>query len=154
MLAPRLGCPFVDLDQKIENDTKMSIPHIFEIYGEKHFRELEKKAVREVSEKRGIVIATGGGTVTDEENFRLLKNSGVIICLTTDPEEILNRTARRGERPVLDSGGTERLATIKRLLEERRKFYDKADYKIDTTEWSPLQIIDDICRYVNRWKGG
>ena len=147
LLATRLGRPFVDIDKKIEAEQKLSIPKIFERFGEEHFRALEKSAVKELSERRGLVIATGGGTVKDEENLRLLKSSGVLICLTTEPEEIFARTARRGERPVLDGGGSERLETIKKLLAERKKFYDRADYQVDTTDWSPLQIIDDICQF-------
>ncbi len=152
LLATKLGRPFIDIDKKIEDETQMSIPKIFEQYGEAHFRELEKNAVKELSERRGLVIATGGGTIKDEENLTLLKSSGVMICLTTEPEEILNRTARRGERPVLDGGGDERLATIKKLLAERKKFYDRADYQVDTTEWSPIQIIDDICKYLRQFR--
>ena len=152
LLATRLGRPFVDIDKKIEAEQKLSIPKIFEQFGEEHFRALERAAVRELSERRGLVIATGGGTVKDEENLRLLKDSGVLICLTTEPEEIFSRTARRGERPVLDGGGNERLETIKRLLAERKKFYDRADYQVDTTEWSPLQIIDDICKYLRQFR--
>ena len=146
LLANKLGRGFVDLDQKIERDAGMTIPKIFELHGEKYFRELEKKAVREVSERKNLVIATGGGTVKDAENVRLLKNSGVIICLTTDPEEIFRRTERRGERPLLDNN-EQRLETIKKLLAEREIFYSKADYTIDTTNWSPLQIMNDICEH-------
>lgn len=152
LLATKLGRPFVDIDKKIEDETQLSIPQIFEQFGEAHFRELEKAAVKELSERRGLVIATGGGTVKDEENIRLLKNSGIIICLTTEPEEILNRTARRGERPLLDGGGNERLETIKKLLAERKKFYDRADYQIDTTNWSPIQIVDNICKYLRQFR--
>lgn len=152
LLATRLGRPFVDIDKKIESEQKLSIPKIFEQFGESHFRELEKSAVRELSERRGLVIATGGGTVKDAENLRLLKNSGLLICLTCSPEEILSRTQRRGERPVLDGGGDERLETIKKLLAERKEFYDRADYHVDTTEWSPLQIIDDISRYLRQFR--
>ena len=147
LLANKLGRGFVDLDQKIERDAGMTIPKIFELHGEKYFRELEKKAVREVSERKNLVIATGGGTVKDSENIQLLKSSGVIVCLTCEPEEIFRRTERRGERPVLDGGGEERLETIKKLLAEREKFYSQADYKIDTTDWSPLQIMGDICSH-------
>lgn len=146
LLAEKLGRSFIDLDQKIEQDTGLTVPQIFEMYGEKYFRELEKKAVEEVSQRRNLVIATGGGTVKDEENIRMLKSSGMIICLTTEPEEIFRRTERRGERPVLD-GGEDRLATIKKLLAERQKFYAQADYTVDTTDWSPLQIMNDICRH-------
>ena len=152
MLATKLGRPFFDIDKKIEDEAHLSIPKIFERFGEEHFRELERVAVKELSERRGLVISTGGGTIKDAENLRLLKNSGVMICLTTEPEEIFNRTARRGERPVLDGGGDERLATIKKLLAERQKFYERADYTVDTTEWSPIQIVDDICRYLRQFR--
>lgn len=145
LLAQKLGRGFIDLDEKIERDSGLTIPEIFEKYGEKYFRELEKAAVKEVSTRKNIIIATGGGTVKDEENLNLLKNSGVIICLTTAPEEIFRRTERRGERPVLDGGGDERLETIKKLLAEREKFYSQADFNIDTTNWSPLQIVNEIC---------
>ena len=152
VLAAKLGRPFVDIDRKIEVEQQLSIPKIFEQFGEEHFRNLERAAVRELSERRGLVIATGGGTVKDAENLRLLKNSGVIICLTCSPEEILSRTTRRGERPVLDGGGSERLETIKRLLAERKEFYDCADYHVDTTNWSPLQIVDDICKHLRQFR--
>lgn len=146
LLAEKLGRAFVDLDQKIEQDTGLSIPKIFELHGEKYFRELEKKAVAEISQRKNLVVATGGGTVQDEENLRLLKNSGMLVCLTTTPEEIFNRTERRGERPILDSDN-DRLKTIKELLAKRQKYYAQADYTIDTTDWSPLQIISDILKH-------
>ena len=152
MLASKLGCAFVDLDHKIEDDNDMTIPEIFQKYGETHFRELEKQAVKETTGRRGIVIATGGGTIKDTENMQLLRESGVVICLTADVDEILSRTESKGERPVLDAKDKaqgDRRAAIEKLLEERRIFYDQADYKVDTTDWSPMQIIDDICRYVD-----
>ncbi|MCR5833529.1 MAG: shikimate kinase [Selenomonadaceae bacterium] len=152
MLSAKLGRPFIDIDKKIEEDTQMSIPKIFEQYGEEHFRKLEREAVKELSDKRGMIIATGGGTVKDIENVRLLKKSGVLICLTATPEEIYRRTARRGERPLLDGGGNERLNTIKKLLAERKDIYSRADYYVDTTSWSPIQIVDDICRYVKHFR--
>lgn len=147
LLANKLGRGFVDLDLKIERESEMTISEIFSKHGEEYFRELERQAVRDVTAKKNLVIATGGGTVKDSENMRLLKNSGVIVCLTTEPEEIFLRTMRRGERPVLDSSNDERLATIKKLLAERQEFYSQADYTIDTTDWSPLQIMNDICSH-------
>ena len=146
LLAEKLGRGFIDIDQKIEQDAGISIPQIFERYGEKYFRELEKKTVEEITKRHGLIIATGGGTVKDEDNMRMLKSSGLIVCLTTEPEEIFRRTERRGERPILD-GGEDRLQTIKKLLSERQKFYAQADYTIDTTDWSPLQIMNDICKH-------
>ena len=149
MLANKLGCAFVDLDRKIETDNGMSIPDIFKTYGEPHFRKLERNAVEEVAQRRGIVIATGGGTVKDPRNVELLKAGGIMICLTTSVDEIFNRTAVQGERPVLDGRHQDhgdRRAAIEKLLDERKQFYDQADYKLDTTDWSPLKLVDDIIK--------
>ena len=138
MLASRLGCALVDLDQYIEAKEGMSIPEVFATKGEAYFRGKEREAVREVSQRRGIVIATGGGTVKDEENLRLLKERGVLICLTADVDTILERTARRGERPMLDREGDRREA-VEKLLESRRAAYGCADFAIDTSRLSPMQ---------------
>ena len=118
LLANKLGRGFVDLDQKIEHDSGMTIPKIFELYGEKYFRELEKKAVREVCERKNLVIATGGGTVKDSENVRLLKSSGKIVCLTCEPEEIFRRTERRGEdcKPSKNFWRSEKNFTAKPII--------------------------------------
>ena len=151
MLAAKLGCAFVDLDQKIEADADMSIPDIFKRFGEAHFRRLERDAVKEVAERRGIVIATGGGTVKDARNVQLLKEHGLIVCLTTSIDELLNRTAVQGERPVLDrdhqSEGSRR-AAIEKLLAERQQYYSQADYTLDTTDWSPMKLVEDIIKFV------
>ena len=53
---------------------------------------------------------------------------------------------------IFGKSGNERLETIKKLLAERKEFYDRADYQVDTTAWSPLQIIDDICRYLRQFR--
>ena len=151
MLASKLGCAFVDLDQKIEADCGMPIPDIFRLHGEDHFRRLERQAVADVADRRGIVIATGGGTVKDPDNVKRLREHGLIICLTCSVDEILKRTAVAGERPVLDSrqqSDGDRRAAIEKLLNERQHFYTQADYTLDTTDWSPLELVDNIIKFV------
>lgn len=150
-LAARMSCSFVDVDHKIEEKAGMRIPEIFEKYGEEHFRACEGEAVRELSDCRGMVIATGGGTVKDPENLKLLRQRGVIICLTANVDTILARTSRKGKRPLLDAAdGDERRKIIEKLMEERKDLYSQADYKVDTSEKSPFQIIDDIHRFLKR----
>ena len=150
-LASRMGCAFVDIDHKIEENVGMRIPEIFEKYGEEHFRACEREAVREVANSRGMVIATGGGTVKDPENVKLLRQKGVIICLTANVDTILARTSRKGKRPLLDAADKdERRGIIERLMEERKGLYSQADYQVDTSERSPFQIIEDIHRFLKR----
>ena len=146
-LATRLGCAFIDLDKYIESKEKMSIPEIFAAKGEAYFREKEREAVREVVGRKGAVIATGGGTIKDEENFAALKNRGVIVCLTADVDTILARTSRRGERPVLD-GQADRRKGIEELLASRQAMYARADYSVDTSSLSPMQVTEEIMGFL------
>ena len=146
-LANRLGCAFIDLDKYIEIKEEMSIPEIFAAKGETYFREKEREAVREVVQRKNAVIATGGGTIKDEENFVLLKERGVLVCLTADVDTILQRTARRGERPMLDAQA-DRRKTIEDLLASRRAMYARADFTVDTSLLSPMQVTEEIVDFL------
>lgn len=146
-LATRLGCAFIDLDKYIESRENMSIPEMFAAKGEAYFREKEREAVRAVVRRKGVVIATGGGTIKDEGNFALLKERGVIICLTADVDTILARTARRGERPMLD-GQEDRRKGVEELLASRQRMYERADFAIDTSTLSPLQVTEEVLSFL------
>ena len=97
------------------------------------------------------MIATGGGTVKDAANVAALKKSGAIICLTASIDAVLARTAHVGARPVLDQKDAgDRRRAVEELMEERRDLYAVADYSVDTSELSPLQVVDDIVGYLKR----
>ena len=148
-LATRLGFSFLDLDQAIEAEAGMTIPQIFEQFGEEGFRTREREAVRKAADRRNTVISTGGGVVKNEENMKALRAHGVVGCLTADVDTILARTAARGQRPVLagrDDG--DRRAAVEALMQERAPLYAVADYTVDTSEWSPLLVVDDIVKYL------
>ncbi len=146
-LATRLGCAFIDLDKYIENKEKMGIPEIFATKGETYFREKEREAVREVAQRKGVIIATGGGAVKDEENVALLKERGIIVCLSADVDTILQRTARRGERPMLD-GQEDRRKGVEELLASRQAMYARADFTVDTSLLSPMQVTEEIVDFL------
>ena len=145
VLAQRLGKAFIDMDSRIEEEYGQTIPQMFETKGEAYFRQCEKEMVKKVAGRANAVISTGGGTIKDAENVALLKQSGLLVCLTAQPEVILERTERKGERPVLDGADEgDRLSAIESLLAEREQFYRQADFAIDTTELSPLQVVERI----------
>lgn len=149
MLAAKLGAAFIDMDQKIEEETGMSIPDMFAQKGEAYFREQEHKLVQRLSVRRNAVISTGGGTVKNPDNVALLKDSGVIVCLSASVDTILERTSHRGTRPVLDNEdhGNRRQA-VEKLMKERRALYKQSDFTVDTSELSPLQVVDCIVRFL------
>ena len=153
LLATRLGCAFHDLDKKIEEQHGMSIPAMFAQHGEPYFRAREKEAVRDAAGRTNLVIATGGGTVKDPENIALLRQNGVLVALTADVDTILQRTAARGVRPVLDRADAgDRRAAVMRLLEERRTLYEEADIAVDTSGRSPLEAAEYIVQATRIWR--
>ena len=153
LLAVRLGCAFHDLDKKIEAWCGMTIPAMFEQHGEAYFRAREKEAVRAVSARMNLVIATGGGTVKDAENVALLRQNGILVALTADVDTILQRTAARGTRPVLDGADAgDRRAAVVRLLEERSSLYETADITVDTSGRAPLEVAEYIVQATRIWR--
>lgn len=147
MLAQRLGCAFIDMDVKIEEEAGMSIPEIFAKFGEEHFRKLEHELALKLSARRNAVISTGGGTVKNPANVEALKKSGVMVCLKANVDTVLERTQNRGTRPVLDKEDKgDRRQAVEKLLAERAELYKQADFAVDTSELSPLQVVEIIAK--------
>jgi shikimate kinase len=142
-LAQRLKMKFVDMDREIEKITGLSVSDIFKRHGEIRFRSEEKLLVNRLASKNGLVIATGGGVVLDQENMEGLRRNGVIICLEATPTEIFQRVNRRkGTRPLLKKNT--QVGDIEEMLQARESFYARADYRINTSDKNPEQISNEI----------
>ncbi len=113
MLAKRLDMKFIDLDRYIVNAEKMTIPEIFEKYGEPHFRGLEAKYIRELS--GGCVVATGGGALMNDETAKYARESGVTVYINTSFEECYRRI----------EGDTNRPLVMKNTKEQLNELYDR-----------------------------
>jgi len=145
-LAKRLGMKFVDIDDVIEEREGMNISDIFEKKGEPYFRSAEKRVVKEVSAKSGLVVAAGGGTVIDEENVRNFKVNGAVFCLVATAETILERTKGHMHRPLLNVSDPKE--KIIELLAKRAEYYARADYRVDTTDLSVEQVAEKITELI------
>jgi len=144
-VAHRLGRPFVDMDALIEEREGAPIPEIFAQRGEPYFRKVEKDLCRELATKRGLVIATGGGTLLPIENRRLMEEGGWVICLAADVEEVLERIPKDGSRPLLKG---DYRAEVEALLAERRQAYAQMAIQIDTTGLTIAQVAELIVALV------
>lgn len=141
-LAKKKKRQFVDLDELIELKEKRIISDIFAKEGEPYFRKIEKKTLKEAAKEKGFVVACGGGIVIDEENIRVMKASGTIICLSAAPEVILKRVCGAAHRPLLNvKNPRER---IELLLKLRAPYYAKADKTIDTSNLSIKEVVAKI----------
>jgi len=143
-LAKKKKWQFVDLDDLIELREKRAIADIFAKNGEPYFRRVEKQVLKEVAKEKKFVVATGGGIVIDPENIKIMKESGVIICLAATPEVVLRRTSGYAHRPLLNVKGPKK--QIELLLKLRAPYYALADRTIDTSKLSVGRIIQNIIK--------
>ncbi len=146
-IARMIGWQFVDTDALIEKRAMRPITNIFEKYGEKHFRNLERMVIREVATVHDTVIATGGGAVIDPENIRNLRRNGVLVCLEASPREIESRVTN-SERPLLK--GKNLRQQIRHLLKVRRPYYDQADATVKTTGRNIHGVVEEILQKAHR----
>lgn len=145
-LAKRLRMRFVDMDDIIEEREGMKISDIFAKKGEAYFRRVEKMVVKDIAVQSGLVVASGGGAIIDEENVRNFKSNGAIFCLVATPERILERTKGHTHRPLLNVSDPKE--KISELLAKRAEYYARADYRIDTTDLSVNEVADKIMEHL------
>lgn len=122
-LAKRLGLEFHDCDQEIQERTGVSINLIFDIEGESGFRKREALMLRELADRDGVLVATGGGVVLSEGNRRLLKDTGVVIYLKASVFQQLERLRLDKSRPLLKSDN--RAETLQALADVRNPLYEE-----------------------------
>jgi shikimate kinase len=130
-LARLLHLEFIDSDEEIETRTGVDIPFIFEKEGEEGFRKREAKVIDELSQKDGVVLATGGGAVTDPDCRNRLGARGFVVYLYTSVKQQLDRTQRGRHRPMLDNENPEKI--LEELMKVRDPLYrEVADLIVDT----------------------
>ena len=133
----------VEMDQLIAKREGMSIPEIFETYGEPYFRDLETNLLIEMQSKRNVIISCGGGVPMREVNVKEMKKNGKVILLTAKPETIMERVKDSHDRPLLENNKT--VEHISSLMELRRGKYEAAaDIIIETDHKSTVEICEEI----------
>lgn len=145
-LAQSLGLEFDDTDQEIQRRTGVDISTIFEYEGEDGFRRREMKAIAEMVEQDNVVLATGGGAVTQPENRRLLAARGYVIYLSCSPEQQFERTYKDKNRPLLQT--EDPLEMLKSLNGEREPQYQEiADLVVSTEGRSAQAVVKEVVRH-------
>jgi len=146
-LAQKKNWHFIDLDDLIELKERMTIVDIFAQKGEPYFRRREKETLKEISKEKNFVVACGGGIVLDEENIKIMQETGTVICLTAHPSVIFERTKGYNFRPLLNT--PKPLEKIKELLQKRAPFYARIEKKIDTSNLSIDEVVEEILKIVS-----
>ena len=143
LLSKKMGMAFIDLDAYIEKKENKSVSQIFADSGEEYFRQLEKDAVRELAYKKSIILATGGGTLTFQENVDVLRNADNKIILLDLPVEVVEQRLQGDtKRPLLNRPDKEKV--MRELYEKRLPLYRSAADIIVNAANSPMQVCMEI----------
>ena len=142
-LAEILGREFIDSDHEIERKTGATIPWIFEKEGERGFRQREQMVIHDLTHQKNLVVATGGGVVTQLPNRHALKSRGIVVYLYAPVEVQLQRTYRDKNRPLLQVENPRK--KLQDLLQVRDPLYrEVAHYIIDTHEGAARDLAYQI----------
>ena len=141
-LAARLNLPFADADSEIEAGAQMTVPEIFERFGEPYFREGERKVVSRLLGEGQKVLATGGGSFLNAQTRARIAEKGVSIWLKPDFDVLMRRVRKRSNRPLLQTADP--AETLRRLLDERTPIYALADLTIESRDGPHESVVDSI----------
>lgn len=148
-LARELNIEFYDTDQVIEERSGADIAWIYDVEGEEGFRRRERKIIDELSQRIGIVLATGGGAILDAENRNRLAARGTVVYLHTTVEQQLKRTMRDKRRPELQNDNiTEE--EMRLLMEALDPLYrEVADIIVETDSRTVRSVAAEVIRLLD-----
>lgn len=148
-LAQLFHLPFADADDEIERAAQMSIPEIFERFGEDYFRDGERRVIARLLESGPIVVATGGGAFVQPSTRELILDRGLAIWLDSDVATLVSRVTRNDNRPLLRGGDPVEIVT--RLKTERESAYAEAPIKVMSNSGPHSETVNRILQELAEW---
>ena len=148
-LASLLHRDFVDADEAIVEAAQLSIPEIFEQFGEPYFRDGERRVIARLIEEGHGVIATGGGAFVDPSTRALILDKAIAVWIDADIDTLVERTARRNTRPLLKNGNPREILT--RLAAERAPFYAEAPIRVVSENGPHADTARAIIEAIDQW---
>ncbi|MCO6386303.1 MAG: shikimate kinase [Aliihoeflea sp.] len=146
-VAQALQLPFADSDHEIESVSRMTVPELFEAYGEVEFRALEQRVVTRLIADGPAVIATGGGAFMNADTRAAIRAHAISIWLKADLDTLMERVARRQNRPLLKTPDPR--AMMRKLMEDRYPVYAEADLTVTSRDARHTVIAGEIIEAVN-----
>jgi shikimate kinase len=142
-LARQIGYDFVDMDQLIEETAGMTVPVIFNDFGEKVFRKWEHDIILELNQRDKVVISTGGGAPCHSDLISIMNKNGTTVYIKLTPEALTNRLLNsKTERPLIKGKSEQELLDFIHVkLDERNQYYDQATYTVEGINLQPNSLI-------------
>jgi XRE family aerobic/anaerobic benzoate catabolism transcriptional regulator len=143
-LAGERGVPFFELDREVERLSGTALGAMIELYGQQAYRRYELQALQELlSAHPGFIVATGGSLVSETATYELLLRTCFTVWVRTTPEEHMQRVVAQGDlRPM--AGSQQAMDDLRRILDERRELYGRADLTLDTTGKSVNESVREL----------
>lgn len=141
-VAEALHLPFVDSDHEIETASRMTIPELFERYGEQEFRALEQRVIHRILETGPRVLSTGGGAFMNAQTRELIAEHAVSVWLKAGIDVLFARVSKKQNRPLLKTENPR--ATLERLMDERYPVYAEANVTVPTREERKEVIVGEV----------
>ena len=150
-VAATIGLPFVDSDHEIESVSRMTIPELFERYGEAEFRALEQRVIARLLENGPQVLSTGGGAFMNPQTRAAIAERGLSVWLKADLDTLLERVSKKQNRPLLQNADPR--SVLEKLINERYPVYALSDITAPTRderkEVIAGEVIEALCRHLN-----
>jgi len=148
-IAARLRLPFRDADAEIELAAGCSIPELFRRYGERDFRDGERRVIRRLLAGEALILATGGGAFMDPDTRAAIRTDAVSVWLRCRLATLVRRVATRNNRPLLHNGDPAEI--LGRLMEQRHPIYAQADIVVDCGD-EPLEYtMSKVLQALEDW---
>jgi shikimate kinase len=147
-VATLLGLPFTDSDHEIESVSRMTIPDLFERYGEAEFRALEQRVIVRVLENGPQVLSTGGGAFMNAQTRDAIAACGLSVWLKADVDTLLDRVSKKQNRPLLKNADPR--GVLERLMLERNPVYALADVTVATRDERKEVIAGEVIEAIGR----
>lgn len=147
-VASLLALPFIDSDQEIESVSRMTIPELFERYGESEFRALEQRVILRVLESGPQVLSTGGGAFMNGQTREAIQAHGVSVWLKAELDLLMERVSKKQNRPLLKNPDPR--SVLERLMAERYPVYATADVTVPTRDDRKEVIAAEVIEALER----
>ena len=148
-LSNKLNLRFIDMDDEIEKQSKMSIVDIFEKYGENRFREIESKLLEKIALEDDIIISTGGGIIKVDDNRKLLKKQDNVVFLNGSIDTLVKNVSNDIYKRPLLKDSTDLYIKIEELLKERyEKYKESSNIIIDINNKNIIEVVSQILVYI------
>lgn len=150
LVAQALALPYHDADEEIVAAAGMSIPDIFEQFGEDYFRKGENRVVSRLLAEGPTVLSLGGGAFMNDDTRALISENGISVWLKADLDLLMSRVMRRpNSRPLLNNADPR--GKMKELMEARTPIYKLADIHVESSRNSKTETSNSVIRSLNTW---